>query len=352
MSDVFLGPGWWLASDGKWYRPSQHPDAAYRESFASVETDEDTVVDEVADEAVAEGETAISETPSEDSAREDLSGVDAEVLQSDRSDQGGELDGSVSPLETIDGSAIETVDASSMDLAETPPVGESVEPPIVEGPATEEPDVAIEEVGAAEEPELILDLRDSATIAAKDVAPEPESEPPTVEGRTQLELKPSRPAEPERSLLSLNEDTEAQATTDVVHVPSAVSTRVDPIDVFFSALVFFGGLAVIGGAFLAWTVGEAGEIGWDRPDGVVVVAAGVIAATASGPMYAGMRVIARPVAIVAGIVALMVVGVVIVTTLTEAESTGLSLGIGIYVVLAGALAVIAGSAGLRINPDN
>ena len=26
MSDVSEGPGWWVASDGKWYRPEQHPD--------------------------------------------------------------------------------------------------------------------------------------------------------------------------------------------------------------------------------------------------------------------------------------------------------------------------------------
>lgn len=25
MSDVSGGPGWWIASDGKWYRPEQHP---------------------------------------------------------------------------------------------------------------------------------------------------------------------------------------------------------------------------------------------------------------------------------------------------------------------------------------
>ena len=25
MSDTMLGPGWWQASDGKWYRPDQHP---------------------------------------------------------------------------------------------------------------------------------------------------------------------------------------------------------------------------------------------------------------------------------------------------------------------------------------
>ena len=26
MSDVSGGPGWWQASDGRWYRPEQHPD--------------------------------------------------------------------------------------------------------------------------------------------------------------------------------------------------------------------------------------------------------------------------------------------------------------------------------------
>ena len=26
MSDVSQGHGWWLASDGKWYPPEQHPD--------------------------------------------------------------------------------------------------------------------------------------------------------------------------------------------------------------------------------------------------------------------------------------------------------------------------------------
>jgi hypothetical protein len=26
LSDASLGPGWWMASDGQWYRPEQHPD--------------------------------------------------------------------------------------------------------------------------------------------------------------------------------------------------------------------------------------------------------------------------------------------------------------------------------------
>jgi hypothetical protein len=33
VSDVFQGPGWWMASDGKWYAPERHPDEKYRKQF-------------------------------------------------------------------------------------------------------------------------------------------------------------------------------------------------------------------------------------------------------------------------------------------------------------------------------
>ncbi|MGO9198222.1 MAG: hypothetical protein ACLQK4_13975 [Acidimicrobiales bacterium] len=36
MSDYSLGPGWWLASDGRWYPPETHPDAATRRAEAAL----------------------------------------------------------------------------------------------------------------------------------------------------------------------------------------------------------------------------------------------------------------------------------------------------------------------------
>ena len=36
MSDVSEGPGWWQASDGKWYAPELHPDAASRGAGESI----------------------------------------------------------------------------------------------------------------------------------------------------------------------------------------------------------------------------------------------------------------------------------------------------------------------------
>lgn len=35
MSDVSRGPGWWVAADGRWYPPDQHPDPAHREHWAA-----------------------------------------------------------------------------------------------------------------------------------------------------------------------------------------------------------------------------------------------------------------------------------------------------------------------------
>jgi hypothetical protein len=37
MSDVSNGPGWWVASDGKWYAPEDHPDPRYVDTFADRE---------------------------------------------------------------------------------------------------------------------------------------------------------------------------------------------------------------------------------------------------------------------------------------------------------------------------
>ena len=104
---------------------------------------------------------------------------------------------------------------------------------------------------------------------------------------------------------------------------------------------------MIVGTFLNWTTGPGDEVGWDRPDGIVAVVAGVVAATASGPLFVGIRFISRPVAIVAGVVAVMVAGVVGVTTLTESETTGLMLGAGLFTVFAGGIGAIIAAVAMR-----
>jgi len=34
MSDVSQGPGWWMASDGRWYPPELHPDVRAGDGMA------------------------------------------------------------------------------------------------------------------------------------------------------------------------------------------------------------------------------------------------------------------------------------------------------------------------------
>jgi hypothetical protein len=38
MSDTAQGPGWWIASDGLWYPPEQHPDAPADEASPTAQT--------------------------------------------------------------------------------------------------------------------------------------------------------------------------------------------------------------------------------------------------------------------------------------------------------------------------
>ncbi len=48
MSDISAGPGWWVASDGKWYPPEQHADPAYRQRYAPAPEPAATVPDQPA----------------------------------------------------------------------------------------------------------------------------------------------------------------------------------------------------------------------------------------------------------------------------------------------------------------
>lgn len=171
---------------------------------------------------------------------------------------------------------------------------------------------------------------------------------PKIAGRTKLEVQ-SNGSSPERSgSLGLAEP--ASTTTDLIHVPSVEKAPIDVMDRILSVLVFLSGLAIIAGTFMVWTTGPIDEVGWDRAEGIVSVVAGVVAATAAGPLFVGIRFLARPLAIIAGIVAVMVVGVVAVTTLTDAESTGLMLGAGLFTVLAGGLAAVVAAAAVRSDP--
>ena len=173
------------------------------------------------------------------------------------------------------------------------------------------------------------------------------ADPPSVAGRTKLEIQSNDSDGARPGSLGLAPPVEVSTTTDLIHVPSDEKTPVDILDRILAFVVFVSGLAMIVGTFLNWTTGPGDEVGWDRPDGIVAVVAGVVAATASGPLFVGIRFISRPVAIVAGVVAVMVAGVVGVTTLTESETTGLMLGAGLFTVFAGGIGAIIAAVAMR-----
>ena len=172
---------------------------------------------------------------------------------------------------------------------------------------------------------------------------------PKVAGRTQLEVDGSAPSGAPTSTLGLA-STALSSSTELVHVPGPEVTPVETIDRVLAFLVFLGGLAMLIGTFMVWTTGAEDQIGWDRSDGVAVVVSGIAAAVSAGPLWVGFRhSVGRAVAIIAGLIGLMVAGVVAVTTLSNVDQTGVRLGPGVYVVLAGAIATII--AGLATNPN-
>ena len=114
------------------------------------------------------------------------------------------------------------------------------------------------------------------------------------------------------------------------------------IDRIIAAVLFLAGLAMIVGTFLDW-VREAGAdtTGWERGDGIATVFAGVFGAAAAGPIFVGFRhIVPKTVAIVCGLVGAVVVGLVGLDVMSDTATAGTSLGVGFWVVLIGALAMI------------
>ena len=377
MSDFFPGTGWWLASDGKWYEPSSHPDATYRASFANTEleapepTAEQVEVEEVELEEVDDVEDVIeasqTEAPQPDIAPASTARSSADVREREKISAGAARSGGWVSDPPADAPAKGFAVPPHEDVAHELSLEERAD--AIQAREMEERRLRLERARRSaealrDETRFVPIEEDELLPDDDDVAPErddtepdhtepddPESDDlveavssPQVAGRTKLEIDGSaarRGATPPLRIADF-----PVKTTALVHVPTADEPRVDPIDRLLAVILFLGGIAMVLGAFMAWTTGPAVETGLERPDGVIVVIAGAVAAAAAGPMFAGLWVSwARGTAITAGVIGLMAVGVVIVTTLTEMELTGRSLASGVYVVGAGTLvAIVAGLA--------
>ncbi len=423
MSDVFEGPGWWIASDGKWYPPEHHPDERYRARFAA--PDEQPIVEPPLPslESVIEPEVDVPEisviphiTPGDTEtivlADLDLqSPVEAQEFPtvelrpepdvaektssfSDLARAGDSTEQSVleqaSPAadqtHTTQMNIAETAELSGADLAnEMTRVDEQratmasatdtvpVDSPTIDSSTADSP--AGQATAAVQTPPV-------ASQPAVDNEPLPTEPSPTfsVASREFTEGLPERPVfddtlapsvveAPQRESIGHTEieidrpiDTTIptggslgaakmgasvtpSTSTALVHVPNAPLIGIaTPRDRLISTLLFIGGVTMIVGSFLNWTAGDLVQSGWERGEGIVTVLAGILGASMGGPIFVGFRhAVPKAVAIISGAVALVVLGLVAVNSVTN--TPGIDFGVGIYVVAAGAvLTLIAGIA--------
>jgi hypothetical protein len=342
VSDVFEGPGSWMASDGKWYAPERHPDPSYRGRF------------------VVEEESARDEPDSSDVEQQEL-----EQIAAAAEFPAVELDTSVStmqsstPLSDIHRTASEPPDA----------VCESIDAKIDGDLAVVEDEIVAAEPGN----DVAVDGHASAssfTVAAPNVSPPPQrpvfdiAPPASVVGaprRSSSETgeEPPNRVEPEVARETSAEDRRhvtssaaplsspalgpATPSTSVVVVPP-VGTNDDESPTLFcrmvAVVIFTAGVAMIVGTFLPWTTGSLIQTGWDRGDGIATVVAGIIGSAAAGPIYVGYRhIIPKSIAIVSGLIGLVVIGLTAISVLFDSESAGTSLGIGFVVVFIGSAAM-------------
>ena len=293
MSDVFEGPGWWMASDGRWYAPERHPDADYRTRFDPPESESS---------AVHNGQSSIESPPSFAAARADSQPHDSTAREQAR-------------VASLNGNGV------------------------VDEPVEAEVDEFEFRVNKAPDVELGERPTFAPNVPASVVSPRPTTSKIGSEIELQNPFSNARPTyEPN---LGTAPAAGTSAVTDIVFVePEHPRLGVPVRDRITAALMFVAGVGVIVGSFLEWTTGIPSESGWERGEGIVTVVAGVVAAAAAGPMFVGLRhVVSQVAAIISGLASLVAVGIVVISVLdAEAEPGVVEMGVGSGLIVVGASA--------------
>ncbi len=341
MSDVFEGPGYWMASDGKWYPPDRHPDNSYRERFTAVppplpkmpepevlippEIPTKPVVAELRPEGPIE-EQAAPEFPSVELHQEHAPEISTPLFDIHRTS----VDTGATPISFDDGKEdLETENvatAPSFSVASSD-FGSVAERPVFDGAA---PPSVTESRKKSASPHVVVD-----------------------HGTVELELEIDRdpPATQRPSPLRSSTGLLLSTSTELAIIPTAQPTP--DVNVFgrvLAAALFCAGVAMIVGTFLDWTSGSLVQTGWDRGDGIATIIAGIFGSATAGPFYVGYHhIVPKIVAIIAGLVGLVVVGLTAVSVLLDSEASDTSLAAGFFVVLAGAAAMTLGGVVHRIG---
>lgn len=340
MSDVFEGPGHWMASDGKWYPPERHPDSGYRERFAAVppplpkmpepevltppEIPTETVVAELRREDPVE-EKAAPEFPSVELHQEHAPEVSTPLVNIHQTG----IDTGTAPI-SFDGKEdfeIENVPTAPSFSVASKDFGSVGERPVFDGAA---PPSVTESPKKSAAQRVVMDHG-------------------TVE--LELELEIELPSTPRTSPLRSPTGVALSTSTALAVIPSTQpSPGVNVFDRVLAAALFCAGVAMIVGTFLDWTSGSLVQTGWDRGDGIATIIAGVLGSATAGPIYVGYHhIVPKIVAIIAGLVGLVVVGLTAVSVLFDNDASDTSLAIGFFVVLAGAAAMTLGGLVHRIG---
>ncbi|NNC80631.1 MAG: hypothetical protein HKN94_10815 [Acidimicrobiales bacterium] len=321
MSDVFEGPGWWMASDAKWYAPHLHPNPAYRRAWAYREAPPEPErhgpkTNGAPSMSLKAPVALTASAPAVGAVFETLSPPPVPVAALGRRMPPAVVTpygGSRAPVVDL------LAEAPAIDLTEpaVPPAIDLTEPA-----APPIPDQDVEDIT-----ERVLfepDTNDIEIVADVDdveitYAVEPARMQPNVVAAT-----------PSTALVYVGPET-------VVYEEPA--TRWDRM---VAAALFLAGITLIVGTFLTWSDTPSGELsGWDMGDGIATVLAGILGSAAAGPILVGFRhMIPKTIALISGLVAVVVTGLAALRVVNDDVLNGTTLGVGVWVVIGGSLLML------------
>jgi len=336
VSDVFEGPGYWMASDGKWYAPERHPDPSYQARFVVGEVSATGSPDSAnVEQHELEQIAAAAEFPSVE--------LDATISNTQPSTPLSDIHRTVSgPPDVVHDSNDADVERDKGEM-ETAVWADDV---VVDG-AEAAPSFSVASPKMNPAPKRpVFDIAPPASVvgAPRRSSTEPGEKSPT---RAELELDVST-ATRRNATLSAAPLTgaalgPATMSTSLALVPTAATNDDQSTTMFdriVAVVIFAAGVSMIVGTFLDWTTGSLIQTGWDRGDGIATVIAGVVGSAAAGPIYVGYRhIIPKSIAIIGGLIGLVVIGLTAISVLFDSELAGTSIGVGFIVVFVGAAAM-------------
>lgn len=348
MSDTFESPGYWMASDGKWYPPDRHPDPNYRAKFSMAPPEPPPIPEAVRAEETSTTTSTEASVPATERTEElrppavpgDLGVTQAAEfptveLHHDVVDQPAQtsvpslseihhVHDTPSVVEETDESVDGSADANEAEHAESFSVGANTFSPAPERPVFDvpSPKSVVGSVGDDARPGAVPNL--------------------------ELELDQPPPETPRVSVRPATTATNLSSSTALAVIPSG-PPELPPISIFdrvLAAAIFCAGVAMIVGTFLDWTTGSVVQTGWERGDGIATIIAGVIGSATAGPIYVGFHhIVPKAAAVVSGLIGLVVIGLTAVGTLLDSAAADTSIGVGFIVVLAAsAVMTLAGLA--------